>query len=123
MSSPVLHRMVVGNFRESTARRAELDEVDPLCFARLLELWSGKDCPDLFDLGQLVTLASTADRFQMTEVAAALEQAVVQHLSVETCADMLAACAAAGLTRAEEAAQRLALKRFEEVATRTSPIP
>ena len=40
MLSPVLHKMVCGGFKESAAKRLEIDEVDQRDFEQVLDLWS-----------------------------------------------------------------------------------
>jgi hypothetical protein len=57
-----------------------------------------------------------AERFQVEEVRAVLEDALAAQLSVDTCAEVLSGSWELGLGRAAAAAERLALERFEEVA-------
>ena len=114
--SPVLHKAVCGHFRESRARCVELEDVDPVCFQHVLDLWCGREGVEVESVGQLMRAAGVAERFQVEEVVCALEEAVVRQLSVETCAEVLMGSERLGLRRAEAAAERLALARFEEVA-------
>ncbi len=73
----------------------------------------------------MLRLVSLADRFQMEEVAAGLEEAAIRRLRVSACADVLAAIGGAelgpicsgGLPRLRAAAHALAAQRFEEVAS------
>ena len=114
--SPVLHKAVCGSFSESQARREELEDVDPVCFQRVLDLWCGRDGVEVESVGQLMQTAGVAERFQVGEVGWALEEAVMGQLRVETCAEVLMGSGGLGLVRAEAAAEAMALGRFEEVA-------
>ena len=109
MVSPVLHRALCGSFRESEARRVELEEVDPVCFQHVLDLWCGMDGVEIDGVRQLLQTAHVAERFQVGELTWALEEAVLGQLSVDTCAEILGECGCLGLVRAEAAAERLAL--------------
>jgi hypothetical protein len=57
-----------------------------------------------------------ADRFQVTEVVSAVEDAIIGQLSAESCADVLSWGGVAWLERAEAAARKLAMRKFEDVA-------
>ena len=94
----------------------ELEDVDPVYFQRVLDLWCGRDCEEFESVRQLMHTAGVAERFQVEEVSWALEEAVLGQLSVETCAEVLMGSERLGLRRAEAAAEELALARFEEVA-------
>ena len=114
--SPVLHKSVCGSFSESQTRRVELEDVDPVCFQRVLDLWCGLEGVEVASTQQLMQTAGVAERFQVGEVGWALEEAMVGQLSVETCAEVLMGSGGLGLVRAEAAAEAMALGRFEEVA-------
>ena len=117
LCSPVLQKMLCGGFRESSTRRLELEDVNDEIFAEVLEFWCGKKLSDNEDVEHLLALAGIADRFQIGEIATSLEDYVVERLlRTSTCADVLATGAALGLRRAEAAARRMALERFDEVA-------
>ena len=116
MLSPVLHKMVCGCFKESMSGRVELDDVEQTSFEQVVDLSCGKDGLEVKDLTHVMLLESIADRFQMTEVEAELEDAILRNLSVNVCADMLLASAGRGLGRVEDAAYRMALEQFEQVA-------
>ena len=94
----------------------ELEDVDPVCFQHVLDLWCGRECVEVESMRRLLHTAGVAERFQVEEVGCALEEAVVGQLSVETCAEVLMGSERLGLRRAEAAAEELALARFEEVA-------
>ncbi len=64
----------------------------------------------------IMTMASVADRLEMTVVGKSLEDAIIRHLSVDVCGDVLMGSARLGLGRVEVAARGLALEQFEEVA-------
>ena len=72
MASPFLHRMLCGSFRESVTRRVSLDEIDKKAFEEVLDLWCGKEVSSEKELGEVMALASLADRLQMEDVVAAL---------------------------------------------------
>jgi hypothetical protein len=67
-------------------------------------------------LSEVQQLASVADRFQMTEVVAALEIEMIEQLSVEICGEMLTWSRWVGLKRLEKAARKMAVEQFEDVA-------
>jgi len=116
MLSPVLHKMVCGGFKESAAKRLEIDEVDQRDFEQVLDLWWGKGAVQAMELEAVARLASVAERFQIAEVGSALEEGVMRELRVGVCGEMLTGCCGAGLSRVEAAAHRLALEHFEDVA-------
>ena len=116
MMSPVLHKAVCGNFSERGTRRVELEDVDPVCFQRVLDLWCGRIGVEIESLSELIRTAGVAERFQVGEVEWALEEAVLGQLRVDTCAEVFMGSRRLGLGRAEAAAERMALDRFEEVA-------
>ncbi len=51
----------------------ELQDVDGALFRKVLDLWCGKGLETNADVEILLKLGSVADRFQVTEVAGALE--------------------------------------------------
>ena len=116
MLSPVLQKSVCGCFMESASKRVELEDVEPACFRRVLDLWCGRDGVEIESVLQLMRTAALAERYQVAEVVAVLENALIEQLSVDNCAEVLEGSAALGLVRAEAAAEVLALERFEEVA-------
>ena len=83
---------------------------------QVLDVWGGKELDASADMGILLKLGSVADRFQVAEVVAAVEEAIIGQLSVATCADVLSWCGGSWLERGEAAARKLAVERFEEVA-------
>ena len=87
--SPVLHKMICGSFNESVGRRMEVKDVDGAQFCRVLNVWCGKELEPKADVAILLKLGSVADRFQVTEVVTALEEAIIGQLSVATCTDVL----------------------------------
>ena len=114
LASPVLHKMLCGSFNESVERLITLDDVNIAVFTDVLELWLGKEkCKELKDA---MAIASVADRFEMTGVLNAVEQAILAELQVGVCAELLSASEKMGLPRIATAARHLALTCFEEVA-------
>ena len=116
VSSPVLHKMICGPFSERMAPRLELDDVHGGAYSDVLDLWCGRMGLGDKSLDYIMTLASVADRLEMTEVVSALEEAITGLLSVDVCGDVLMGSMRLGLGRVEAAARVLALERFEEVA-------
>ncbi len=116
LSSPVLQKMLCGGFSESVGRRVELEDVDGVAYGKVLDMWCGKDGLEEKELRGVLVLAGLADRLEMAEVGAALEEVIIGQLNVGTCAEVLMVSGQLGLGRVEAAARVLALERFEEVA-------
>jgi hypothetical protein len=55
----------------------------------VLNMWCGKEGLGDKSLGAVTAMASVADRFGITEVGAAHEDAIVRHLAVVVCVDVL----------------------------------
>ena len=115
MASPVLHKMLFGDFREGAARRVALEDVDGRVFGDVLDLWCGKEVRGDKELADVMMMASVADRLQMAEVVVALEDAIMGEMRVGTCAEVLEGSRRLGLLRVEEAAWAMAVGKFEEV--------
>ena len=115
--SPVFHKMVCSDFREHSERKIELGDQEETVMRRVLDLACGRPV-QARDLADALALAAFAHRYQLTEVVAAVEQAVLVSLGVENCAELLivSASACAVLPRATAAARSLALSQFEQVA-------
>ncbi len=105
LCSPVLHKMMCGNFRESAGRRLEINDVDGRAFGKVLDLWSGREDLEEKDLREVHLLARIADQFQVTEVASALEETMMEYLHIENCGKMLSLSSDIGLSRLEAASQ------------------
>ena len=116
LCSPVLHKLICGSFTEGGRRRFELQEVSGSAFRDVLDVWCGADLGSERDVCRAMELGAVADRFQMTDVVSALEDAILRHLGVDTCADVLGRAGGAWLDRPREAARGLALGQFEAVA-------
>ena len=116
MCSPVLHKMICGSFIESFGRLIEVQDVEGVIFGKVLDLWCGKEIREVKKFNELLELGSVADRFQITGVASVIEEAIIGELSVERCGDVLGWGGGTWLGRAEEAARKLAVEQFEEVA-------
>ena len=43
MVSPVLQKMISGNFREGMSRQLSLEDIDAETFEKVLNLWCGKE--------------------------------------------------------------------------------
>ncbi len=113
MCSPVLHKMMCGGFAESNEKKVKMMDVDMAAFAKVLDIWYGKEfCADI-ELDGVRELASVADRFQMTEVVSTLERTVLFHLNIFMCGEVLSWSGAHALQRSEEAAWKAAIGGFE----------
>jgi hypothetical protein len=115
MASPVLHKMLFGDFREGAARRVALEDVDSMVFGDVLDLWCGKEVRGLKALADVMMMVSVADRLQMAEVATALEDAIIEEIRAGTCAEVLEGSRRLGLRGLEAAAWGMAVEKFEEV--------
>ncbi len=113
-----------GSFNENKNGCIDLHDVDGKEFEFILNLWCGNEevGGNLkgLTISDMLQLGTVADRFQMTEVAVALEETVIRELSVEDCAEVLVWSSRIGLRQAEWAARRLAVDRFEEVVATAS---
>ena len=116
MASPVLHKMICGGFSEGATRRLLLEEVDGGAFEELLNLWSGKEGRAEQELGDVLVMASVADRLEMLDVSAVLEAAIIGELHGEVCAEMVMMSRRLGLRQVEAAAWGMAVERFVEVS-------
>ena len=95
-------------------RRVSLDDIDKKAFEEVLDLWCGKEDSSEKELRDVMAMASLADRLQMEDVVAALEDSI--QLRVDVCAEVLISSQRHGLRRVEEAAWGMAVGRFEEVS-------
>jgi hypothetical protein len=111
--SPVFHRSICGHFKESKQGSIVLDDIDPKCFTKLLDLVFGARVAVLDSLGDAVALAVLADRLHITTaVADALEAAIARSLTLDTAAELLMSAAAATMPRAAAAARAMLLDGF-----------
>ena len=69
-----------------------------------LNLWCGKE-ERVEQLGDVMVMASVADRLEMLEVCAALEAAIIGELCAEVCAEVLMSSRRLGLGQVEAAAR------------------
>ena len=114
MASPVLHKMISGSFIEGTTRQLSLEDVDATAFDQILNLWCGKE-ERAGQLGDVMEMASVADRLEMLDVLAVLEAVIISELRPEVCAEVLMSSRRVGLRMVEEAAWGMAVRQFDEV--------
>jgi hypothetical protein len=108
--------MLCRGFRESSEKRLVLRDVDARAFSKVLELWCGANGYQRSNWNEIQELAAVADRFRVTEVLVALENAMMEKLSVEVCMEMLTLSRGIGtLKRLEEDARKMTMDRFSEV--------
>ena len=114
--------MICGCFNENKNGCIDLHDVDGKEFEFILNIWCGneEDGGKGLTISDMLQLGTVADRFQVTEVAVALEETVIRELSVEDCAEVLAWSGRIGLRQAEWASHQLAVDRFEEVVATAS---
>jgi hypothetical protein len=120
VSSPFLHKMICGSFKEGMGIETllPLEDVDASVYSEVLDLWCGKTGPKGLagkSLEAVMVMASVADRLLMAEVGMVLEEAIFCQLDVGVCLDVLNCSVMLGLGRVEAAARRLTLDQFEEV--------
>eukprot|EP00291_Cryptomonas_curvata_P030285 CAMPEP_0172205800 /NCGR_PEP_ID=MMETSP1050-20130122/32829_1 /TAXON_ID=233186 /ORGANISM="Cryptomonas curvata, Strain CCAP979/52" /LENGTH=293 /DNA_ID=CAMNT_0012884743 /DNA_START=20 /DNA_END=899 /DNA_ORIENTATION=+ len=111
---PVLQKMILEKVSEKTEKRLDFLDVDGNTFAKALDLWCGREFDHEVDLREVRQLASVANRFQMTDVVAAIEETIIPQLCVGVCGEVLTWSGDTGLKQLEEVAMRLAAERFEE---------
>ena len=117
LCSPVLHKMLCGSFIESKSKSLKLRDVDGAAFSKALDIWCGKQSCTGMEMDDVRELASVADRFEMAEVAQALDKTMQSHLDMRICGEVLSWSGELGLRLSEVAARQLATERFEELAT------
>jgi hypothetical protein len=116
LASPVVRKMLCGDFSERIGNKLSLDDVDERAFIKTLDVWCGRnDCQEV-DLEEVQLLASVAGRFQMTEVKSVLEEALMEQMGLEMCGDVLVWSGQCGMQQLETQAIEMAAKRFEEFA-------
>ena len=119
--SPVFRTMVCGSFKERAEKRLEIKDEDERALRLAIDLACGREGGvQVVDLREMAGLGAFADRYGMVEVAAAVEEAMVRSVTVETCGEVLC-CSGAGasgmqLPRAVSSARALALERFGDLS-------
>ena len=81
-----------------------------------MNLWCGKEGSGEQQLGDVMLMASVADRLEMLEVVAALEAAIISELRVEVCVEVMMSNRRLGLRQVEKAAWEMAVEWFDEVS-------
>ena len=114
MASPVLHKMICGSFIEGRTRQLSLKSIDAETFEKIFSLWCGKE-EHADQLGDVMVMASVADRLEMLDFFAVLEAAIIGELRPEACAEVLMSSRRLGLVQVEAAAWGMAVGRFDEV--------
>ena len=93
-----------------------MDDIDKKAFEEVLDLWCGKEDSTEKELREVMAVASLADRLQMVDVVAALEDSILVEIGTGVCAEVLISSQRHGLRRVEQAAWGMAVGRFEEVS-------
>ena len=107
--------MVCGSFKESSEKLLHLGDEDERALRQAMELACG--CPEgvhVADLQEMAILGALADRYEMVEVVAAVEDAMVRSVTVDTCGEVLEG--QGQFPRALAAARKQALERFRDLA-------
>ena len=112
--SPVLHKMLCGQFVEGDRRRVTFPDIDERNFADVVDLWCGAESLDELSVAAMLQLGNTADRFLMTEVASALEEKVIDQMRLKECGLILGCSSGPWLDRAQATARRLATDWLQE---------
>ena len=115
LCSPVLQTMLCGSFIESSKKEIQLLDVDGKTFEKAIDMWCGKLDNVEMVMDEVREVASVVDRFQITEVASVLDETITKHLSMRICSDVLNWSGELGLRQSEQAAQKLAMDRFNEL--------
>ena len=79
-----------------------------MTFDQVVNLWCGNEA-HAEQLGDVMVMASVADRLEMLDVLAVLEAAIMGELRPDVCAEVLMSCRRLGLVRVEEAAWGMAV--------------
>ena len=106
LMSPVFATAICGPFKEARERQMVCDHAGVLA---LIGLAQGKQC-QVHSLQQAAALLALAERYDMRPVHAAIEQSLLDQLTVDTCVVLLCHCA--GNTLAYKEAYRLACSQF-----------
>ena len=114
--SCTVHTMLCGSFREGVTRQVSLNDIDKKGFEQVLDLWCGRVDRVEKELREVIVMASLADRLQMVDIVAVLEDSILAELGTGVCAEVLISSQGHGLRRVEEAAWGMAVGRFEEVS-------
>ena len=115
--SPVWQAKIYGNVEEDSGQlQLQLGGDEASAFNKLLALSSGTPVmmdggvEDLFELGQKALL------YQMKSVQSAVEDAMLDYLTVENCGSILMRSIGSGLEKVENGSRNLALKHFDALA-------
>ena len=116
LMSPFFHKTLCGPFKEATERQMVLQE-DERAVRKVMELACGcKGGVCVRDAEEMVVLGAVADQYGMEAVVSAVEDAIVRSVTVETCGEVLCRSGGGQLPRAECAARKVVLLRFEAVS-------
>ena len=91
-----------------------LEPEDESVFDSLVALGCGQ-AVDVVGLKELTRIGKVADKYGMEEVLAAVEEAALERLTIDTCGELLAE--SMGLSRVEEKSRAMALEAFGLFAT------
>ena len=94
--------MICGEFSESAGKNLHFHDVNGGVFGHALDLWCGRADAREMALAEMQELASVADRFQMLDVVAALEDSIIGQLNVELCCEVLTSGGGVGIGRLKQ---------------------
>ena len=103
-------------FEAGSSRTLLLGNNERNTFHLAVALGCGEEVSVEGGLAGLMALGQLADTYGMEGVCAAVEDAAIERLSVDACADLLSLAQATGLRRVEAACRALATRRFEAVS-------
>ena len=110
--SPVLHKLLCGQFKERASKEIELLETEALEFQLMIDLACGHEIKDNGHASTLIKVAELADRYELIEVVSMLDDLLPERVTTEMCAEVLGK-GPVGLHRVSETAQQIALMNFE----------
>jgi hypothetical protein len=112
--SPVLHKLVCGQFKERASRQLELPETDAAAFQMMIDLACGREINDCIEISTLIKIAELADQFGMDEVVSMLDDVISELINAENCTEVLGK-GAIGLQKVSHLGREVALLHFEQM--------
>jgi hypothetical protein len=110
--SPVWRAKLCSGIGIEGRHKLNLDGEEVALFPKMLDVAIGV-AVTVDGLRELIGMVRMADRYQMESIQGALEEAVLNKLTVESCGGILAMSSGSGLERLERASRELALRKFD----------
>eukprot|EP00292_Cryptomonas_paramecium_P013569 CAMPEP_0113723604 /NCGR_PEP_ID=MMETSP0038_2-20120614/38531_1 /TAXON_ID=2898 /ORGANISM="Cryptomonas paramecium" /LENGTH=224 /DNA_ID=CAMNT_0000653243 /DNA_START=160 /DNA_END=830 /DNA_ORIENTATION=+ /assembly_acc=CAM_ASM_000170 len=114
LCSPVLYKLLCGQFKETESREACIEEMSREAFEGALRLWLG-EAVSVSSVDELVEIGRAADRFGMLRVCEAVQDAICAQLNKDwrVCVDTLNCCDGSALEKAAAHARKIAVDCFD----------